>query len=139
MIPLFFLTIAVFQERFSFLSVVLFFLCVCSCLWIFLYDFGSSESFFQPLKFCCIFPAMPSCNQEIEEVGPAPCVCPSVRLQLCVHLLTSHLLFASSHHCILMFITIQLSCLVKTTMTICFLWLFSVLCCIPAAKPFRVT
>lgn len=56
---------------------------VCSCLRIFLYDFGSSEHFFLPLKFCCIFPAMPSCNQEIEEVGPAPSVCLCVRLSVC--------------------------------------------------------
>lgn len=58
--------------------------CFCSCLWIFLYDFGSSEHFFPlPLNFCCIFPAMPSCNQEIEEVGPALSVCPSISVFTC--------------------------------------------------------
>lgn len=36
-----------------------------------------------PLNFCCIFPAMPSCNQEIEEVGPALSVCPSISVFTC--------------------------------------------------------
>lgn len=39
--------------------------------------------FFLPLNFCCIFPAMPSCNQEIEEVGPALSVCPSISVFTC--------------------------------------------------------
>lgn len=81
--------------------------CFCSCLWIFLYDFGSSEHFFSlPLNFCCIFPAMPSCNQEIEEVGPALSVHPS----LCspARPPASHLWVASLCCLVLIFISIHL-------------------------------
>lgn len=52
------------------------------------------------LKFCCIFPAMPSCNQEIEEVGPAPPVhtpCSPVCLSACVPACFTPFFFASLH------------------------------------------
>lgn len=55
---------------------------------IFLFLFLEALNIFSCLlKFCCIFPAMPSCNQEIEEVGPAPSVhtpCPPVCLPVCL-------------------------------------------------------
>lgn len=73
------------EGGFPFLSVPAFLLCV------FAHVSGSSSMILEalsiffslPLNFCCIFPAMPSCNQEIEEVGPALSVCPSISVFTC--------------------------------------------------------